>query len=142
MQKIRTIIFMVFLVISAIPLFIGSLFLSKKQIRKVTEVLDDIASSISEGNNEPKTIEDAILLEETNLTQEDYERGTNRNLSVECRMCGENTKRGKFYKRIVADSNETPYLFICRDCYHLLPQDKSELTSTHLEELFQEKVLG
>ena len=142
MRKIRLLFFTLFGIMAIVPFVIGCLFLDKKQANKITEMLWDWLDSLEEEDIEPHTIEDSIFINDANLTQEDYERGTNKNLSVECRICGENTKRGKFYKKKDAKDNNEPYLFICRECYHMLPPDKQTLTEQQIDDLFQEKVLG
>lgn len=140
MRKIRLIMFSIFGLIATIPFIIGCLFLNKKQANKMSEVLNDLLDSLTENQDEPKTIEDKIFLNDVDITQDDYERGTNRNLSVECRLCGENTPRGKFYRKRNATSDNDPYLFICRECYHLLPEDKQTLTEQRVNDLFEERI--
>ena len=140
MQKIRLVLFGIFGILAVIPFTIGCLFLNKKQASKISEMLGDWLDALEDSKTEPITIEDRMFLNDVELTQEDYERGTNKNLSVECRMCGENTRRGKFYKKKdVKDSND-PYSFICRDCYHLLPVDKKALNEQRVNDLFDERI--
>lgn len=141
MRKIRLVLFTIFGLIAVVPFIIGCLFLDKKQSKKISEMLSDWVDSLQDCKKEPKTIEDSIFLNDVELTQDDYERGTNKDLSVECRMCGENTPRGKFYRLKNAVDSNTPYLFICRDCYHLLPADKTELDEQRINDLFEERIL-
>lgn len=91
-------------------------------------VLDKIESVLSDFKEELVTIEDKILMAEMEVCQDDYKEGTNPDLSVTCRICGENTPRGKYYCRIDGEKDSSmDYMFICKDCYRILPEDKEEL---------------
>lgn len=130
MEKIRLIIFSIFGFIGALFLVIGAIFLNKKQTRKLTYLLEEFEEQLLEwkGSREPISIEDKMLYQEYGLTQTIYDKGTNKDLSVECCLCGEVTPRGKYFKRndTLADTHR-PYNFICKNCYNSLPFDEREL---------------
>ena len=90
---------------------------TKKLLLDVERVLDDREELIPEC-----TIEDEIFSACTNVYKDCYDKGTNEDLTVECRMCGVNTKRGDYYKRndLIEPDSTLPYLFICPDCYNSL----------------------
>ena len=132
MRKIRLFFFIIFTMIAVVPFVIGTLFLSKKQIKKLSELFEDIQEAIQETSSEPNTIEDDMLFSNTQLTQEFYRRGTNKNLSVECRLCGTTTPRGKYYCRKNPLDNGVNYAFICRECFHSLPVDENERIRKYL----------
>lgn len=78
---------------------------------------------------ENRTIEDKIFDYLTGgLRKKDYVKGSNEDLTIECRMCGDNTKRGEYYVRLQKEPDSTyPYGFICPDCYnHLKEGDTNE----------------
>lgn len=76
---------------------------------------------------ENRTIEDEIFDEIAGvLTKKDYIPGTNEDLTIACRICGENTKRGKYYVRVIEEPRmSTPYLFICPECYNSLQEGEN-----------------
>lgn len=132
MQKIRIILFGFFAVIGSIFFIIGAVFLNRKQSRKLTILLEEFIELVQDWKSEPTTIEDKLFLEDTKLTQDMYKKGTNKDLSIECRICGENTTRGKYFVRKDSAGNpDTPYNFICKDCWNELPSDYEDWLSSH-----------
>lgn len=132
MQTIRKIIFGIFGIFAVLFLCVGVCVLDKKQRKKMEILLESIAETVEEFKEEVLTIEDDIFVAETELTKEDFVKGTNKDLSIECRICGENTPRGKYFtRRNEAPDSQQPYAFICRECYHSLPADKEEWLEAH-----------
>lgn len=131
MRKIRLLMFVLFGLIAVIPLTIGSLFLDKKQARKLSNLLEDWANDLK-GSKEPKTLEDDMLLATTQLHQELYHKGSNKDLSIECRLCGKVTPRGRYFARKDAREEHVPYVFICGECYDSLPVDEDERVKEYL----------
>lgn len=134
MQTFRKLIFGVFAILAVLFLFIGIVALNKKQRRKMEELLDKLVETVEDFKDEVLTIEDEMLLAEMEVTQEDYRKGTNEDLSVECRICGENTPRGKYYCRKDCTTPHVPYAFICKDCYRILPKDEDEKMELRLSQ--------
>ena len=67
------------------------------------------------------SIEDKILRNILNVSQDDYSKGENKSLSVSCSLCGEITPKGEYYKRnIVEPDSVMPYAFLCEECYKWL----------------------
>ena len=124
-NKICKLIAIFFMLMGVLFFAIAMMWLSDKQRRRLEDILEGVLFELQYGD-EPanETIEDILFKDLVDLTKDDYEKGTNPDLTIECRMCGENTKRGKYYKRKEAESNDTPYLFICRDCYEELPDGR------------------
>lgn len=120
MQMIRKIFFTIFACIGALFLIAGVSCLNKRQRITMELLLEEIKTTVEGFRDEAETIEDKMLKEQITLTKKDYIKGINQDLSVECRMCGEITPRGKFYKRVDAQDNNTPYLVICEKCYRWL----------------------
>lgn len=123
MQMIRKFFFTIFVFIGALFLIAGVSCLNKKQRKAMELMLDKIKDTVEDFRVEVETIEDMMLKEEISVTKKDYTRGTNEDLSIECRICGENTRRGEYYKRVDGEDNDIPYLFICKNCYDWL-EDK------------------
>lgn len=117
---IRKFFFTIFAFVGALFLIVGVSCLNKRQRRTMELILDKIKDAVEDFKDEVETIEDRMLKEQITVTKSDYVKGTNQDLSVECRMCGEVTPRGKFYKRVDANDGEVPYLVICEDCYKWL----------------------
>ena len=123
---IRKIISICFLVLGALNFAIAEVFMTKEHRDKLDVVLEDVLSNLKsmEEDFEPETIEDILFKDLVDLTQKDYHKGTNEDLTVECRMCGENTKRGKYYARNNDEPDSTlAYMFICPKCYRRLPNE-------------------
>lgn len=99
--------------------------LTKEQRDKTRRALEGLEKTLDCGIDtcECVTIEDEIFSACANVYKENYSEGTNEDLTVECRMCGVNTKRGKYFKRndLLEPDSSLPYLFICPDCYNSLP---------------------
>lgn len=133
MQKIRLFLFGIFGFIGVLFLIIGAIFLNKKQTRKLNILLEEAVENLDEWRKEPTTIEDKLFLEDTRLTQDMYRRGTNKDLSIECRICGDNTQRGKYFVRCDSDcpTPDDPYSFICPHCWEELPCDGEEFIAYH-----------
>lgn len=132
MQKIRTFIFVAFASVGAIFFVLGGLFLNKKQANKFALLLEELLTTLKELRQEPTTVEDKMFIEDTRLTQDMYAKGTNKDLSIECRICGDNTPRGKYYARTDGTPDSLkPYNFICKDCYNQLPLDEEDWLQSH-----------
>ena len=99
--------------------------LTKAQRDKTKQLLLDVERVLDERDYplEGCTIEDEIFSACSEVYKDNYGEGTNEDLTVECRMCGVNTKRGRYYKRndLLEPDSTLPYLFICPDCYNSLP---------------------
>lgn len=99
--------------------------LTKEQRDKTRRALEGIEKSLDccTDTYEVTTIEDEIFSACANVYKDNYSEGTNEDLTVECRMCGANTKRGEYFKRndLLEPDSTLPYLFICPDCYNSLP---------------------
>ena len=120
-QIIGRFIFYSLAIIAIFFLLLGAIFLVRKDKSSLAKVLDILTKELEElKEKEPMTIEDEIFNACCNVSKANYDKGTNEDLSIECRMCGENTKRGEYYKRIdcIDPDAELPYLFICKDCYN------------------------
>lgn len=129
MQTIRKCLFAILGSIGVVFLLIGMGCLDKKQRKNLSILLDELSWSVDNLAKDSVSIEDKMFEQEVGLTRTDYAKGTNEDLSVECRMCGEVTPRGKYYKRVGVETNEAPYLVICEDCYKSLPLTEEYLTS-------------
>ena len=127
-KSIRLLIFYCFAVIGIGFLLLGSLFLDKKQLNWVKDILHSLENkleppTLTYHQPEPRTIEDEIYDACATVRQDMYRQGTNEDLSIECTICGRNTKRGDYYARQDALDSDIPLpkMFICPDCYDKLP---------------------
>lgn len=133
---INTLRFIIFYLLSAIGgafILLGSIVLTKGQTTKIHEVLDSLSRKISSEEEttynkhfEPRTIEDEIFSACAKIDKENYRKGTNQDLSIECTLCGKNTKRGEYYARndVLDTGAPLPYMFICNDCYEELVNEQ------------------
>lgn len=132
MQKIRLFLFSIFGVLGGLLIALGGLFLNKKQSTKLVLVLQELADTLEEWKVKNVSIEDKIFIEDTRLTKDMYKKGTNKDLSVECRICGENTPRGKYFVRTDSTpDSQQPYMFICKDCWNQLPEDEEDYINNY-----------
>lgn len=133
MQKIRLFLFGIFGLIGAVFFIIGAVFLNKKQSRKLGILLEEVVENLEDWKKEPTTVEDKLFLEDTKLTQDMYRKGTNKDLSIECSICGCNTPRGKYFARRDNDNpdSQQPYSLICRECWEELPTDGEDYIAYH-----------
>lgn len=130
MQRLRFFIFGFFGFIGVLFLLFGSLFLNRKQSRKLSLLLEEATASMQSIQKEPSTIEDILFLEDAQLTQDMYKKGTNKDLTIECRICGDNTPRGNYYAlKDCTSENLSPHCLICEDCYNNLPEDREDFVA-------------
>ena len=133
MQKLRLILFGLFGIIGSIFFIIGAIFLNKKQHRKLSLILEEVVETLEDWRKEPNTIEDVLFLEDVRLTQDMYKKGTNKDLTIECSICGDNTPRGKYFARKDTDGIDSnqPYNLICKECWDRLPCDEEDWLNSH-----------
>lgn len=130
-SKLCKVVAIMFMFVSLFFFSIAICFLNSKQRKKLTDILDIVLFELQYGeynDPEPQTIEDILFQDCVDLTKQDYHKGTNSDLTIECRMCGENTRRGKYYARNgVTDTNQDiSYMFICPKCYKELPDGRDK----------------
>lgn len=127
MRTIRLVLFSIFGLIGSIFFLIGAIFLSKRQSRKLTLLLEEVVDTLENWKAKPMTVEDKIFLQDSHLLQNMFERGKNKDLTIECSVCGEVTPRGIYYRRKSDKPDSSlPYNFICKDCFEGLPADEAE----------------
>lgn len=123
-RNIRRFFFFLFASLGVVWLVIACVFLKRNERDKVINDLELLSDTLTKTVAEVKakkerSIEDEIFNSMAKVRQSMYRAGTNQDLTVECRMCGEVTARGEYYARCdqAYPDEQLPFLFICPDCY-------------------------